>query len=91
MINFANIKESHIKVILCLLAIISFFSTINILPPLDRDEARYIQSSSQMMETKDFLNINFLDTPRLKKPPASYWLQSLSATIVKNIFCGGVL
>jgi len=86
MINFANIKESHIKVILCLLAIISFFSTINILPPLDRDEARYIQSSSQMMETKDFLNINFLDTPRLKKPPASYWLQSLSATIVKNIF-----
>ena len=83
---FANIKESRIKLILCLLAIFSFFSTINILPPLDRDESRYIQSSSQMMETRDFFNINFLDTPRLKKPPATYWLQSLSATMVQNIF-----
>ena len=85
-INFVDIRESHIKVILCLLAIVSFFSTINILPPLDRDEARYIQSSSQMMETGDFLNINFLDTPRLKKPPGIYWLQSMSATVIKNIF-----
>ena len=84
--NPLKIKESSIKLLLCFLAIISFFSTINNLPPLDRDESRYIQATSQMLETKDFLNIYFLDTPRLKKPPGTYWIQSLSATIVKNLF-----
>ena len=83
--NPLEIKESSTKLLLCFLAIISFFSTINNLPPLDRDESRYIQATSQMLETKDFLNIYFLDTPRFKKPPGTYWIQSLSATIVKNV------
>ena len=81
-----NIKENYIKLFICLLAIISFFSTINILPPLDRDEARYIQSTVQMVESGDFFNINFLDNPRLKKPPGIYWLQAFSSVSVKNLF-----
>ena len=81
-----NIKENYIKLFICLLAIISFFSTINILPPLDRDEARYIQSTVQMIESGDFFNINFLDSPRLKKPPGIYWLQAFSSVSVKNLF-----
>ena len=81
-----NIKENYIKLFICLLAIISFFSTINILPPLDRDEARYIQSTVQMIESGDFFNINFLDNPRLKKPPGIYWLQAFSSVSVKNLF-----
>ena len=36
-----------------------FFSTINILPPLDRDESRYVQSTVQMIETGDFLILIF--------------------------------
>ncbi len=85
MLNFKNIKENHIKFIICLLAIISFFSTINILPPLDRDESRYVQSTIQMIETGDFFNINFLDTPRLKKPPGIYWLQAGAGLTVQKL------
>ena len=85
MMHSKNINENYIKYIICLLAIISFFSTINILPPLDRDESRYIQSTVQMIETGDLLNINFLDTPRLKKPPGIYWLQAFSAFSIQNI------
>ena len=86
MVYLKNIKENYIKLFICLLAIISFFSTINILPPLDRDEARYIQSTVQMIESGDFFNINFLDNPRLKKPPGIYWLQAFSSFSVKNLF-----
>ena len=86
MVYLKNIKENYIKLFICLLAIISFFSTINILPPLDRDEARYIQSTVQMIESGDFFNINFLDNPRLKKPPGIYWLQAFSSVSVKNLF-----
>ena len=83
--NFIEYKNLHIKILLSLLVFICFFSSLNTIPPLDRDESRYIQATVQMMESKDFINIKFLDTPRLKKPPGIYWLQALSATITKNI------
>ena len=83
--NFIEYNNLHIKILLSLLVFICFFSSLNTIPPLDRDESRYIQATVQMMESKDFINIKFLDTPRLKKPPGIYWLQALSATITKNI------
>ena len=84
-LNLLGYKQLHIKIILSFLALICFFSTLNIVPPLDRDESRYIQSTVQMLETKDFVNINFIDNPRLKKPPGIYWLQAVSVTLTKNI------
>jgi len=83
--DFIEYKNLHIKILLSLLVFICFFLSLNTIPPLDRDESRYIQATVQMMESKDFINIKFLDTPRLKKPPGIYWLQALSATITKNI------
>jgi len=83
--NFTEYKNLHIKILLSLLVFICFFSSLNTIPPLDRDESRYIQATVQMVESKDFINIKFLDTPRLKKPPGIYWMQALSATVVKNI------
>jgi len=85
-LNLLDYKYSNIKILLSFLCLICFFLTLNILPPLDRDESRYIQSTVQMLESKDFVNINFLETPRLKKPPGVYWLQAMSATFIKNIF-----
>ncbi len=35
-------------------------------PPLDRDESRFAQATAQMLETGDFVVINFLDQPRFK-------------------------
>lgn len=84
-LNLLGYKHLHIKILLSFLVFICFFSTLNTMPPLDRDESRFIQATVQMLETKDFVNIKFLDTPRLKKPPGIYWLQALSVTITKNI------
>ena len=85
-LNISDLKYFNIKIILGFLALICFFSTLNMVPPLDRDESRYIQATVQMLETKDFVNINFLESPRLKKPPGIYWLQAISAVGIKNIF-----
>ena len=85
-LNILDYKYFNIKILLGSLCLICFFISLNILPPLDRDESRYIQSTIQMLESNDFVNINFLDTPRLKKPPGIYWLQAMSSTFIKNIF-----
>jgi 4-amino-4-deoxy-L-arabinose transferase-like glycosyltransferase len=45
-------------------------------PPLDRDESRYMQASRQMLESGDFVAIRFQDTPRNKKPVGIYWAQA---------------
>lgn len=50
------------------------------LPITDRDEARYVTASKQMLETGDFINPQNLDKPRWKKPAGIYWLQSLGAS-----------
>ena len=50
---------------LCLLLYVPGISAI---PPLDRDEARFAQSTRQMLDTGDFLLIRFQDSARNKKP-----------------------
>ncbi len=45
-------------------------------PPLDRDEARYMQASKQMLESRDYVAIRFQETPRNKKPVGIYWAQA---------------
>jgi 4-amino-4-deoxy-L-arabinose transferase-like glycosyltransferase len=48
------------------------------LPVTDRDEARFAQASKQMLQSGDYVDIRFQDSPRHKKPIGIYWLQSLS-------------
>lgn len=55
------------------------------LPPLDRDESRYAQATVQMLETGDFVEIQFQDQPRNKKPVGIHWLQAVSVTLFSNI------
>ncbi|VAW02770.1 4-amino-4-deoxy-L-arabinose transferase and related glycosyltransferases of PMT family [hydrothermal vent metagenome] len=50
------------------------------MPVLDRDEARYAQATTQMLETGDFVRIQFQEQARNKKPVGIYWLQALSVT-----------
>src|SRR5882724_1293407 len=52
------------------------------LPPLDRDERRFAQSSSQMLASGHFIDIRFGHIPRYKKPVGIYWLQAASTAIV---------
>jgi len=46
------------------------------LPPVDRDEARFVQATKQMVEAGDYVDIRFQDQARYKKPIGIYWLQS---------------
>jgi 4-amino-4-deoxy-L-arabinose transferase-like glycosyltransferase len=51
------------------------------LPPLDRDESRFAQSSRQMLTSGDFVDIRFGHVPRYKKPVGIYWLQAAATEV----------
>jgi 4-amino-4-deoxy-L-arabinose transferase-like glycosyltransferase len=51
------------------------------IPPLDRDEARFAQSTRQMLETGDFLQIRFQDEARNKKPAGIHWLEAAAVSL----------
>lgn len=50
------------------------------LPVLDRDEGRFTQASSQMMESGDFVVIRYHNDLRNKKPVAIHWFQSAAVS-----------
>ena len=56
----------------CLIAFLPGFFQI---PPVDRDEARFAQSSKQMIESGQYVDIHFQNEVRYKKPIGIYWLQ----------------
>jgi 4-amino-4-deoxy-L-arabinose transferase-like glycosyltransferase len=61
---------------LVLFALLAFLPAQSTLPVTDRDEARFVQASRQMVESGDFVDIRFQDEARHKKPVGIYWLQS---------------
>ena len=67
--------------LLILLALALYLPGFFVLPPIDRDEARFAQASRQMLESADFIDISFQDDPRHKKPVGIYWLQSATAAV----------
>ncbi len=55
-----------------------------VMPPIDRDESRFAQATSQMLETHDYININYQNTPRHKKPVGIHWLQAASVKLTSS-------
>ncbi len=54
------------------------------IPPVDRDESRFAQASSQMVQSDelgDWIVPRIQDTARLNKPPLIYWLQAGSVSL----------
>jgi len=66
---------------LALLGLALWLPGILSLPPLDRDESRFAQSSRQMVESGNWVDIRFGQVPRYKKPAGIYWLQAASTEI----------
>lgn len=64
-----------------LVAILAALPGLALIPPIDRDESRYAESSAQMLETGDVINIQFQNEPRHKKPVGIYWAQAASAAV----------
>jgi 4-amino-4-deoxy-L-arabinose transferase-like glycosyltransferase len=62
--------------LLALIAAALFLPGFTVLPPFDRDEARFAQASSQMLDSGNYVDIRFQDETRYKKPVGIYWLQS---------------
>jgi len=54
---------------------------ISTMPPIDRDEARYVQATKQMAETGDYVDIRLQEQSRYKKPVGIYWLQSAALAL----------
>jgi 4-amino-4-deoxy-L-arabinose transferase-like glycosyltransferase len=62
--------------LLVLLCLFAFLPGISTLPPTDRDESRFVQSTKQMVETDNYVDIRLQEENRYKKPIGIYWLQS---------------
>ncbi len=54
------------------------------LPTLDRDEGRFAEASSEMMETGDLVVIRYHDDLRNKKPVAIHWFQSAAVSVMSG-------
>ena len=68
-----------------LLALLAGLPGLLLLPPLDRDESRYAQATSQMLETGDYVDIRFQDEPRWKKPIGIYWMQAAAVSLTSQV------
>lgn len=66
---------------LLLLALACFLPGQASVPAVDRDEARYAQATTQMLETGDFVDIRLHDQPRHYQPAGIYWLQALTVKL----------
>ena len=69
---------SHARAIAFLLAVclVGYLPGFFNIPPVDRDEARFVQATKQMIETGDYVDIRFQEEVRYKKPVGIYWLQA---------------
>lgn len=74
---------SHLRaaIVLVIFSLLAFLPGQFQIPPTDRDEARYAQASRQMLETGNYLDIRFQDSPRYLQPIGIYWLQAAAAKI----------
>src|SRR2546421_2573358 len=70
--------------VLVIAALVLFVPGRASLPPLDRDESRYMQATSQMLETHNFIDVRFQDQPRYLQPAGIYWLQSASVALLSS-------
>ncbi|PWC42361.1 glycosyltransferase family 39 protein [Azospirillum sp. TSO22-1] len=67
--------------LLALLAVALFLPGFTVVPPFDRDEARFAQASYQMLESGNYVDIRFQDEARYKKPIGIYWLQAAATAL----------
>lgn len=54
------------------------------MPVMDRDEGRFAEASSEMLESGDFVVIRYHDELRNKKPVAIHWFQSAAVALTSS-------
>ncbi|MCA0031763.1 ArnT family glycosyltransferase [Mesorhizobium sp. B263B2A] len=68
-------------ILLFLFSLMMTASGLASLPPIDRDESRFVQATKQMAESGDYVDIRFQEASRYQKPVGIYWLQSAAVTL----------
>ncbi len=71
--------------LLAVLCLMLWLPGVLSLPALDRDESRFAQSSRQMLDSGNFVDIRFGNVPRYKKPAGIYWAQALTTAVAGHI------
>ena len=71
----------HAYGVLALACLVLWLPGVLSLPALDRDESRFAQSSRQMLDSGNFIDIRFGQVPRYKKPVGIYWLQAATTAV----------
>ncbi|MGZ9114694.1 MAG: ArnT family glycosyltransferase [Brevundimonas sp.] len=72
-------------VLAALIALFAGLPVLMLIPPLDRDESRYAQATSQMLESGDYVDIRYQDEPRWKKPVGIYWMQAVAVAVTSKV------
>ena len=68
-------------IFLFLFSVLMTVSGLAAMPPLDRDEPRFVQATKQMAETGNYVDIRFQEGTRYQKPIGIYWLQSAAVIL----------
>lgn len=71
--------------LLAAFAFLMFLPGQKTLPPFDRDESRYAQAVTQMLETGDLIDIHYQDQVRYLQPAGIYWLQAASVSAFSDV------
>jgi len=71
--------------LLAILCVALWLPGILTLPALDRDESRFAQSSRQMLDSGNFIDIRFGNEPRYKKPAGIYWAQAMATAVAGHV------
>ncbi|HEX4105632.1 MAG TPA: glycosyltransferase family 39 protein, partial [Rhizomicrobium sp.] len=71
--------------LLAVLCLMLWLPGILSLPALDRDESRFAQSSRQMLDSGNFVDIRFGQVPRYKKPVGIYWMQAATTAVAGHV------
>ena len=71
--------------LLAILCVALWLPGVLSLPALDRDESRFAQSSRQMLDSGNFVDIRFGNEPRYKKPVGIYWAQAAATAVAGHV------
>jgi len=81
------LAASHARALAFLVAVclVSYLPGFFNIPPVDRDEARFVQATKQMIESGDYVDIRFQEEVRYKKPVGIYWLQAAAVRAAEGL------
>jgi 4-amino-4-deoxy-L-arabinose transferase-like glycosyltransferase len=79
-----SLALSHPRIVLSILCLLLYLPGLGALPPLDRDESRFTQSTKQMIESGDFVQPRLQDEARNKKPVGIYWMQAVTVEVLSS-------